>query len=114
MEESALAPGAPGPDPHLGDVARFVGTLLVAEGRRDEAAGLVADFRVQHPGFDSAQIALRWPAMNPDFVAGRFDTDFIEKHLDELLEYVEEEDEILRLARFVADITAIGKNPYCR
>jgi acetyl-CoA carboxylase biotin carboxylase subunit/propionyl-CoA carboxylase alpha chain len=51
---------------------------------------------------------------HPDFAAGRFDTDFIEKHLDELLDYVEEEDEILRLARFVADITAIGKNPYCR
>jgi pyruvate carboxylase len=51
---------------------------------------------------------------HPDFAAGRFDTDFIEKHLDELLDYVEEEDEILRLARFVADVTAIGKNPYCR
>jgi hypothetical protein len=35
---SALAPGAPAPDPHLGDVARFVGALLVAEERRDEAA----------------------------------------------------------------------------
>jgi hypothetical protein len=32
---SALAPA---PDPHLGDVARFVGALLAAEGRRDEAA----------------------------------------------------------------------------
>ena len=52
--------------------------------------------------------------IHPDFVAGRFDTDFIETHLDELLDYVEEEDEILRLARFVAEITAIGKNPYCR
>jgi acetyl-CoA carboxylase biotin carboxylase subunit len=51
---------------------------------------------------------------HPDFVAGQFDTDFIDKHLDELLNYVEEEDEVLRLARFVAEITAIGKNPYCR
>jgi acetyl-CoA carboxylase biotin carboxylase subunit len=52
--------------------------------------------------------------VHPDFVAGRFDTDFIDKHLDELLDYVEEEDELLRLARFVAEITAIGRNPYCR
>jgi hypothetical protein len=35
---SALAPGAPAPDPHLGDVARFVGALLAAEERRGEAA----------------------------------------------------------------------------
>ncbi len=51
---------------------------------------------------------------HPDFVSGHIDTDFIDKHLDELLNYVEEEDEVLRLARFVAEITAIGKNPYCR
>ena len=51
---------------------------------------------------------------HPDFVAGRFDTDFIERHLDELLDYVEEENEVLRLARFIAEITAVGKNPYCR
>ncbi len=52
--------------------------------------------------------------LHPDFVSGRFDTDFIDKHLDELLNYVEEEDEVLRLARFIAEISAIGKNPYCR
>jgi acetyl-CoA carboxylase biotin carboxylase subunit len=51
---------------------------------------------------------------HPDFVAGRFDTDFIDDHLPELLDYTEEEDEILKISRFVAEITAIGKNPYCR
>jgi acetyl/propionyl-CoA carboxylase alpha subunit len=51
---------------------------------------------------------------HPDFVAGRFDTDFIETHFDDLLNYVEEEDEVLRLARFLAEITAVGKNLYCR
>ncbi|MEO5657085.1 MAG: biotin carboxylase N-terminal domain-containing protein [Nitrospiria bacterium] len=51
---------------------------------------------------------------HPDFAAGRFDTGFIETHLPELLDYAEEEDEILRLARFLAEITAIGRNPYCR
>jgi hypothetical protein len=30
------------------------------------------------------------------------------------LNYVEEEDEVLRLARFLAEITAVGKNLYCR
>jgi hypothetical protein len=38
VARSALAPGASGPDPHLGDVARWIAALLVAEGRRDEAA----------------------------------------------------------------------------
>ena len=52
--------------------------------------------------------------LHPDFVAGHFDTDFIERHLDALTDYVEEEDELLRIARFVAEISAIGKNPYCR
>jgi acetyl/propionyl-CoA carboxylase alpha subunit len=52
--------------------------------------------------------------LHPEFVAGRFDTDFIDRHLAELLNYEEEEDELLRIARFVAEITAIGKNPYCR
>jgi acetyl-CoA carboxylase biotin carboxylase subunit/propionyl-CoA carboxylase alpha chain len=51
---------------------------------------------------------------HPDFIAGRFDTDFIDDHLPELLDYTEEEDEILKISRFVAEITAIGKNPYCR
>jgi len=51
---------------------------------------------------------------HPDFVSGRFDTDFIDENLDELLNYVEDEDEILRISRFIAEITALGKNPYCR
>lgn len=52
--------------------------------------------------------------VHPDFVAGRFDTDFIDDHVDELLDYEEDEDEILKISRFVAEITALGKNPYCR
>jgi acetyl/propionyl-CoA carboxylase alpha subunit len=51
---------------------------------------------------------------HPDFVAGRFDTDFIDDHIAELLDYVEDEDEILRISRFIAEITALGKNPYSR
>ncbi|HUK56856.1 MAG TPA: biotin carboxylase N-terminal domain-containing protein [Nitrospiria bacterium] len=52
--------------------------------------------------------------VHPDFVSGRFDTDFIDDHLSELLDYTEDEDEILKISRFIAEITALGKNPYCR
>jgi hypothetical protein len=48
VEESALAAGGPGPDPHLGDVARFVGALLVAEGRAEEAALLLETAAALH------------------------------------------------------------------
>jgi pyruvate carboxylase len=51
---------------------------------------------------------------HPDFVSGRFDTGFIDANLAALLDYNEEEDEILKLARFVAEISALGHNPYCR
>jgi acetyl-CoA carboxylase biotin carboxylase subunit len=51
---------------------------------------------------------------HPDFVTGRFDTGFIDTNLATLLDYSEEEDEILKLARFVAEISALGHNPYCR
>jgi acetyl-CoA carboxylase biotin carboxylase subunit len=51
---------------------------------------------------------------HPDFISGRFDTGFIDQHLPDLLEYVEEEDEILKMAKFIAEISAVGKNPYCR
>jgi tetratricopeptide (TPR) repeat protein len=53
----------------------FYKLLLVASlaqlGRRDEALQRLAEFRIQHPNFDSAQIAARWPGTQPDFVAGR-------------------------------------------
>ena len=51
---------------------------------------------------------------HPDFISGRFDTGFIDQHLPDLLDYVEEEDETLKMAKFIAEISAIGKNPYCR
>jgi hypothetical protein len=45
---SALAPDAAGPDPHMGDVAHWVGALLVAAGRRDEAALLLETASALH------------------------------------------------------------------
>ncbi|SFM85712.1 acetyl-CoA carboxylase biotin carboxylase subunit [Thermodesulforhabdus norvegica] len=46
-----------------------------------------------------------------DFRARRFDTTYIETH-PQLLDYREEEDEIDKLARLVAEINAHGFNPY--
>ena len=51
---------------------------------------------------------------HPDFISGQFDTGFIDKHLPDLLDYTEEEDETLKIAKFVAEVSALGKNPYCR
>jgi adenylate cyclase len=53
----------------------FYKVLLVASlarhGLQDEAAKRLADFRAQHPDFRTADIAKRWPATAPAFVAGR-------------------------------------------
>jgi len=51
--------------------------------------------------------------MHPDFSTGRFDTTFIEKRFKVLTDYVEEENELFKIARFLAEITAEGGNRYC-
>ena len=51
---------------------------------------------------------------HPDFISGQFDTGFIEKNLPYLKEYVEGEDEILKIAKFISEVSAIGQNPYNR
>jgi acetyl-CoA carboxylase biotin carboxylase subunit/propionyl-CoA carboxylase alpha chain len=48
---------------------------------------------------------------HPKFIAGEFSTRFIEEHLDELVSmFIEKdsEDEILKVARYVAEISALG------
>ncbi len=47
----------------------------------------------------------------PDFKARRFDTTYIDLH-PELLNYREKEDEMDKLARFIAEVNAYGYNPY--
>jgi pyruvate carboxylase subunit A len=49
---------------------------------------------------------------HPDFIAGHIDTEFIDKNLPDLIDYVDEEGDVLKIARFVAEISAIGKNSY--
>lgn len=48
---------------------------------------------------------------HPSFIAGEFSTRFIEEHLDELISMFSDdnsEDEILKVARYVAEISALG------
>ena len=48
---------------------------------------------------------------HPAFIAGEFSTRFIEEHMDELISMFKEknsEDEVLKIARYVAEISALG------
>jgi acetyl/propionyl-CoA carboxylase alpha subunit len=48
---------------------------------------------------------------HPQFIAGEFSTRFIEEHMDELISMFPEknaEDEVLKIARYVAEISALG------
>jgi acetyl/propionyl-CoA carboxylase alpha subunit len=48
---------------------------------------------------------------HPKFIAGEFSTRFIEEHMDELVSMFPEknaEDEVLKIARYVAEISALG------
>jgi acetyl-CoA carboxylase biotin carboxylase subunit/propionyl-CoA carboxylase alpha chain len=48
---------------------------------------------------------------HPSFVSGEFSTRFIEEHMDELISMFREqnsEDEVLKIARYVAEISALG------
>jgi pyruvate carboxylase subunit A len=48
---------------------------------------------------------------DPDFIAMRFDTGYIDDH-PQLLQYREREREVDKIARLIAEINAFGKNPY--
>jgi acetyl-CoA carboxylase biotin carboxylase subunit/propionyl-CoA carboxylase alpha chain len=48
---------------------------------------------------------------HPSFISGDFSTRFIEEHMDELISMFQEknsEDEVLKIARYVAEISALG------
>ncbi len=53
---------------------------------------------------------------HPAFIAGEFSTRFIEEHMDELISMFKEknsEDEVLKIARYVAEISALGLRNGC-
>ena len=49
---------------------------------------------------------------HPDFIAGRIHTGFIEENLAKLTDYAESEEEIYKVARFVAEVSGLGRNVY--
>jgi pyruvate carboxylase len=49
----------------------------------------------------------------PDFIAMKLDTAYIDEH-PQLLDYREEEREVDKIARLIAEINAHGKNPYAQ
>ncbi|MEW6719332.1 MAG: biotin carboxylase N-terminal domain-containing protein [Thermodesulfobacteriota bacterium] len=49
---------------------------------------------------------------HPDFVSGKIHTGFIEENFAKLTDYVESEEEIYKVARFVAEISGLGRNAY--
>jgi acetyl/propionyl-CoA carboxylase alpha subunit len=62
-------------------------------------------------GVKSLQPLLLSIIRHPSFIAGEFSTRFIEHHIDELISsFVEKnsEDEVLKIARYVAEISALG------
>jgi acetyl/propionyl-CoA carboxylase alpha subunit len=53
---------------------------------------------------------------HPAFVSGEYDTSFIERYGDEVMDYEAEEayGVVGRIAELVAEATALGQNPHCR
>ena len=89
--------------------------LVITAGKNREDAIRVMDrclgrnLRVE--GVKTLQPLLLSIIRHPAFVAGEFSTRFIEEHLAELVATFRDsspEDEVLKVARFVAEITALG------
>ena len=53
---------------------------------------------------------------HPVFADGTYDTSFIERYLDEVMDYTDAEayDEAGRIVALIAEATALGQNPHCR
>jgi tetratricopeptide (TPR) repeat protein len=49
----------------------LLAAALANDGKRAEGEQLIAEFKTRNPTFDSARIAVLWPANNPKFVEGR-------------------------------------------
>jgi acetyl/propionyl-CoA carboxylase alpha subunit len=49
---------------------------------------------------------------HPDFIAGRIHTGFIEENIARLTDYAESAEEIYKVARFVAEVSGLGRNVY--
>ncbi len=93
--------------------------LIMTAGQNREAAirtmdrALGRDLRVE--GVKTIAPLLLAIIRHPSFRAGHFSTTFIEEHMDELVAMFEEksaEDEVLKIAKFVARVSALGPQPW--
>ncbi len=93
--------------------------LIMTAGQNREAAirtmdrALGRDLRVE--GVKTIAPLLLSIIRHPSFRAGHFSTTFIEEHLDELVAMFKEkstEDEVLKIAKFVARVSALGPQPW--
>lgn len=93
--------------------------LIMTAGQNREAAirtmdrALGRDLRVE--GVKTIAPLLLSIIRHPSFRAGHFSTTFIEEHLDELVAMFKEkstEDEALKIAKFVARVSALGPQPW--
>lgn len=89
--------------------------LLMSTGRRREDAIQVMDralnFHLKIEGIKTLQQLLLKIIRSEKFHKGIFTTQYIERHLDELVESIIEkkgEDEIFKVAQYIADISALG------
>ena len=77
----------------------------------DPGNGQNAQQKPQGRGSENSCAAAFEHHRHPAFVSGDFSTRFIEEHMDELISMFREknsEDEILKIARYVAEISALG------
>jgi acetyl-CoA carboxylase biotin carboxylase subunit/propionyl-CoA carboxylase alpha chain len=92
--------------------------LMTAGSDRAEAIkvmdrALGRNLRVE--GIKTLQPLLLSIIRHPAFVSGDFSTRFIEEHHDELVSMFREnnsEDEVLKIAKYVAEISALGPQPW--
>ena len=50
---------------------------------------------------------------HPEFQEGNYDTFFIDDHKDSLMDYEESEEEIMKIAKLLAESSALGRNQHC-
>ncbi|AEH44845.1 Carbamoyl-phosphate synthase L chain ATP-binding protein [Thermodesulfatator indicus DSM 15286] len=93
--------------------------LIMTAGQTREAAimtmdrALGRDLRVE--GIKTIAPLLLAIIRHPSFRAGKFSTTFIEEHMNELVSMFKEkstEDEVLKIAKFVARVSALGPQPW--
>jgi acetyl-CoA carboxylase biotin carboxylase subunit/propionyl-CoA carboxylase alpha chain len=89
--------------------------LLMASGADRKDAIRVMDRALSRnlriEGVKTLQPLLLSIIRHPAFIAGEFSTRFIEEHLDELISMFKEkdsEDEVLKIARYIAEVSALG------